>query len=181
MLLVGRIPDGREPYSKGFSSPLEEGPRCRGCLTLTVETTKETTTRLPPHSPFAGGAFEALGPAQTPQIRLTGRLQGSETMRAYEVFPLICPTCQLPLTFIAVLTDPEPIAQILAHIGEPTSPPLTHSAREPPQTDLDMGAAGGGAEEATQGSFPDDLNQSPAGGASRISEPPLPYPKHHPT
>jgi hypothetical protein len=44
--------------------------------------------------------------------------------RIYEVFPLVCPTCQSPLSFIAVLTDPDPITQILAHIGEPTSPTL---------------------------------------------------------
>ena len=28
-----------------------------------------------------------------------------------------------PLTFIAFLTDPDPITRILVHIGEPTSPP----------------------------------------------------------
>jgi hypothetical protein len=81
--------------------------------------------------------------------------------RIYEVFPLICPTCQAPLTFIAFLTEPEPITQILAHIGEPTSPPLTHPARGPPQTELAMGTDGGQAEEAAQKSFPDDLDQSP--------------------
>ena len=67
--------------------------------------------------------------------------------RIYEVFPLICPTCQEPLTFIAFLTEPEPITQILAHIGEPTSPPLLHPARGPPQTELAMGSGGGEAEE----------------------------------
>jgi hypothetical protein len=77
------------------------------------------------------------------------------------VFPLICPTCQVPLTFIAFLTDPEPITQILAHIGEPTSPPLIHPPRGPPQTELAMGRAGAEAEEAAQGSFPDDLDQTP--------------------
>ena len=81
-----------------------------------------------------------------------------------EVFPLVCPTCQEPLTFIAFLTDPEPICQILAHIGEPTSPPLLHPARGPPQAELAMGPLGtdrGQADEAAQESFPDDLNQSP--------------------
>ncbi len=53
--------------------------------------------------------------------------------RIYEAFPLICPSCQTPLTFIAFPTDPEPITQILAHIGEPTSPPLIHPATGPPQ------------------------------------------------
>ena len=82
--------------------------------------------------------------------------------RIYEVFPLICPTCQTPLTFIAFLTDPEPITQILAHIGEPTSPPLLHPARGPPQTELGMGPDGGETDEVAQESFPDDLDQSPA-------------------
>jgi hypothetical protein len=81
--------------------------------------------------------------------------------RIYEVFPLICPTCQTPLTFIAFLTDPEPITQILAHIGEPTSPPLPHPARGPPQAEFAMGPDGGQAGEAAQESFPDDLDQSP--------------------
>jgi hypothetical protein len=80
------------------------------------------------------------------------------------VFPLICPTCQEPLTFIAFLTEPEPITQILAHIGEPTSPPLLHPARGPPQTELTMGPLGPGSgqpDEVAQESFPDDLDQTP--------------------
>ena len=81
--------------------------------------------------------------------------------RIFEVFPLICPSCQTPLTFIAFLTDPDPITQILAHIGEPTSPPLLHPARGPPQVEFDMGAAGGETHKVAQESFPDDLNQSP--------------------
>ncbi len=84
--------------------------------------------------------------------------------RIYEVFPLICPTCQSPLTFIAFLTEPAPITQILAHIGEPTSPPLIHPPRGPPQTKLAMGPVGPDArqaDEAVQESFPDDLDQSP--------------------
>ncbi|MCJ7629274.1 MAG: hypothetical protein MUO50_12920, partial [Longimicrobiales bacterium] len=79
----------------------------------------------------------------------------------YEVFPLICPTCQTPLTFIAVLTDPGPITQILAHIGEPTSPPPLHPARGPPQTELGIAHAGGNTQdEAAQESSPDDLDQT---------------------
>ena len=73
-------------------------------------------------------------------------------------------TCRTPLTFIAFLTDPDPITQILAHIGEPTSPPLIHPPRGPPQTKLAMGPVGpdaGQADEAVQESFPDDLDQSP--------------------
>ena len=81
--------------------------------------------------------------------------------RIYEVFPLVCPTCQTPLTFIAFLTDPEPISQILVHIGEPTSPPPLHPARGPPQTEFSLGPSGAKQDEVAQESFPDDLNQTP--------------------
>jgi len=81
--------------------------------------------------------------------------------RIYEVFPLICPACGASLTFIAFLTDPVPITRILAHIGEPTSPPLIHPARGPPQTEFDMGLGGVDAEEVPQVTPPDDLDQSP--------------------
>ena len=83
--------------------------------------------------------------------------------RIYEVFPLIGPSCQTPLTFIAFLTDPEPIGQILAHIGEPSSPPLLHPARGPPQTEFKMGPGAPGAgvpEEAALEFFPDRLDQT---------------------
>ena len=81
--------------------------------------------------------------------------------RIYEVFPLICPACGTPLTFIAFLTDPVPITRILAHIGEPTSPPLIHPARGPPQTEFEMGLNGVEAEKVAQGNLPDDLDQPP--------------------
>jgi hypothetical protein len=81
--------------------------------------------------------------------------------RIYEVFPLVCPTCQMPLTFIAFLTEPEPITHILSHIGELTSPPLIHPARGPPQTQFAMGPGQPEQDEVAQESFPDDLDQSP--------------------
>jgi hypothetical protein len=81
--------------------------------------------------------------------------------RIYEVFPLICPSCQTPLTFIAFLTDPEPITKILAHIGEPTSPPPLHPARGPPQTEFLLDLGGPSPEDVAQECLPDDFDQSP--------------------
>ena len=120
---------------------------------------------LPPAEPEVPSPTpEAQLPtAETPDITPSRPSRWAALLaRIYEVFPLICPTCQTPLTFIAFLTDPEPITQILAHIGEPTSPPLTHPARGPPQTELRIGHAGGETQEAAQESFPDDLDQSSA-------------------
>ena len=103
--------------------------------------------------------------APAPQAPDTNPFQTSKwatlLARIYEVFPLVCPTCHTPLTFIAFLTDPEPIALILAHIGEPTSPPLIHPPRGPPQTELHMGPGEAKQNEAAQKSFPDDLDQTP--------------------
>lgn len=56
------------------------------------------------------------------------------------------------------LTDPEPITRILVHIGEP---PSLHPPRKPPQTEFDIKRAGGEADHAAQGYFPDDLDQTP--------------------
>lgn len=79
--------------------------------------------------------------------------------RIYEVFPLICPACGTALTFISFLTDPEPITRILAHIGEPTSPPLIHPARGPPQAEFDPG--GPEPEDLAREYLPGDLDQTP--------------------
>ena len=83
-----------------------------------------------------------------------------------EVFPLICPACGTTLTFIAFLTEPEPITRILAHIGEPTSPPLLHPARGPrgpPQTEFDLGEfhAEERGEEMDPAMVPDGIDQTP--------------------
>jgi hypothetical protein len=112
------------------------------------------TSTAPPPEPTSP-------PPQAPDTILSRPSKWAALLaRIYEVFPLICPTCQTPLTFIAFLTDPEPITQILAHIGEPTSPPLLHPARGPPQTELAMRPGGGQADEVAQESLPDDLDQS---------------------
>jgi len=117
----------------------------------------------PPSPPLQPEGAELLTPELlTPETTPSRSSRWAVLLaRIYEVFPLICPSCQAPLTFIAFLTDPEPISQILAHIGEPTSPPLIHPARGPPQVELAMGPGGPDAEEAAQDTFPGDLDQTP--------------------
>jgi len=113
-----------------------------------------TPTPLCPKAQTPAPQLPDIGPSQTSQW-------AALLARIYEVFPLICPSCQTPLTFIAFLTDPQPIGQILAHIGEPNSPPLLHPARGPPQTQFELGPRSGVAEEAAPECFPDDLDQTP--------------------
>ena len=52
--------------------------------------------------------------------------------RIYEVFPLRCPRCGGAMRIIAFLADAPTVRAILAHLGEPTSPPRIAPARGPP-------------------------------------------------
>ena len=60
-----------------------------------------------------------------------------------------------------MLTDPEPIAQILTHIGEPSSPPSLHPARAPPQAELAFELGAPDTDEVAQESPPGHLDQTP--------------------
>jgi len=87
-----------------------------------------------------------------------------DTPHVHRVCLPLLPSPRFPdgeLRFAPVLTDPDPITHILAHIGEPTSPPLLHPARGPPQTEFSMGPGSGAPEESARESFPDDLDQTP--------------------
>lgn len=56
--------------------------------------------------------------------------------RIYELRPLTCPRCHSEMRLIAFLTEPPSIRTILAHLGEPTTPPvLAPRARAPPELD----------------------------------------------
>ena len=58
--------------------------------------------------------------------------------RIYEIRPLTCPRCQGEMRLIAFLTEPPSIRTILAHLGEPTTPPvLAPRARAPPELEAD--------------------------------------------
>jgi hypothetical protein len=52
--------------------------------------------------------------------------------RIYETFPLSCPQCGTEMRLIAFVTDTASVTRILAHIGEPTRPPVLSPARDPP-------------------------------------------------
>jgi hypothetical protein len=52
--------------------------------------------------------------------------------RIYEVFPLACPRCGGEMRIIAFITEAVTVRDILAHLGETTSPPRLMPARGPP-------------------------------------------------
>ena len=75
-------------------------------------------------------------PASTPARRQAAFLWVRLLARIYEVLPLVCPRCGGPMRLIAFITQPAAIGSILAHIGEPiTPPPLAPRARAPPEFD----------------------------------------------
>ncbi|MEK7731700.1 MAG: transposase, partial [Planctomycetota bacterium] len=55
--------------------------------------------------------------------------------RIYDIDALSCPHCDSRLDFIAVITEPEPIRDILAHLGLPSVPPVFARARDPTWSD----------------------------------------------
>jgi hypothetical protein len=63
--------------------------------------------------------------------------------RIYEVFPLLCPKCGAEMRIIAFITEAPAVRQILAHLGEPTSPPRLAPARGPPLWEIPVAGQGG--------------------------------------
>jgi hypothetical protein len=55
--------------------------------------------------------------------------------RIYEIFPLRCALCGAEMRIIAFITQAPALNTILAHLGEPTSPPEVAPARGPPLWD----------------------------------------------
>ena len=52
--------------------------------------------------------------------------------RIYEILPLRCALCGAQMRLIAFVTAPSEVKTILAHLGEPTTPPEVARARGPP-------------------------------------------------
>jgi hypothetical protein len=63
--------------------------------------------------------------------------------RIFEILPLRCGLCGAQMRLIAFVTDPPALTTILAHLGEPTTPPEVARPRGPP-------AVGAGARAASQ-------------------------------
>ena len=76
--------------------------------------------------------------------------------RIYEVFPLFCPKCGAQMQIIAFITESGAVRNILAHLGEPTSPPRVAPARGPPlweTPDAGQGESGPQAQPAPDYEF----------------------------
>ena len=73
--------------------------------------------------------------------------------RIYEVFPLLCPKCGAEMRIIAFITEAPAVRQILAQLGEPTTPPRLAPARGPPL--WEMADAGQGEYDPQAQPVPD--------------------------
>lgn len=87
-------------------------------------------------SPMAATPGPTLLPLATALLAATtSRLSRFEwatlLKRLYDVDALKCPRCDGHLDFIAVITDPVPVREILEHVGLPSSPPVLARARDP--------------------------------------------------
>ena len=76
-------------------------------------------------------------PAAEPAHRRAARYAWAMLLaRIYEVFPLRCTHCGGEMRIITFITDPSTVCDILAHLGEPITPPTIAQARGPPLWEL---------------------------------------------
>ena len=90
---------------------------------LAQETTEETTRTTDADETDRSDAL-SRSPARYLWATLIARL--------FEIFPLTCPHCGAEMKIIAFVTETPSVRAILAHIGEPTRPPVIAPARGPP-------------------------------------------------
>ncbi len=69
--------------------------------------------------------------------------------RSYEAFPLLCSRCGGEMRIIAFITEAVVVRDILAHLGEATSPPRLMPARGPPLWEM-QGAGPGEFDRQAQ-------------------------------
>jgi hypothetical protein len=81
-----------------------------------------------PAPPMPNPADAAHAPARSPARYLWAVLLA----RIDEILPLRCALCGAQMRLIAFVTAPSEVKTILAHLGEPTTPPEVARARGPP-------------------------------------------------
>ena len=102
-----------------------------GAETLRAETPAAVAAVPAPTPPSA--SVETAKAAGEPLHRRAARYAWALLLaRIYEVFPLLCPKCGAEMRIIAFITEAPAVRQILAHLGEATSPPPLAPARGPP-------------------------------------------------
>ena len=75
--------------------------------------------------------------AETKRARDPRRLSWAELLkRVFQMDLSTCPDCGGNLKFIAAITEPAVIDEILTHLELPTTPPTFHPPRAPPQETL---------------------------------------------
>ncbi|MGB7988180.1 MAG: transposase [Candidatus Methylophosphatis roskildensis] len=93
--------------------------------------TPATAPGPPPPAPASASA-ETPQAAEEPIHRRALRYAWALLLaRIYEFFPLLCPKCGGEIRIIAFINEAMAVREILAYLGEPTSPPRMASARGP--------------------------------------------------
>ena len=112
--------------------------RCGGAATARVPLEAEAArAEAPPAAPVVvplpNPPSASADAAEQPIRRRAARYAWALLLaRIDEVFPLVCPNCGGEIRIIAFITEAVSVRQILAHPGEPTSPPRMAPTRGPP-------------------------------------------------
>jgi hypothetical protein len=135
---VGRRPEGTTEQKTGASRIQKSGPRIRQGQHQPKPDGEVEVIGLRPVAVSAARAPLSIVPGAAAHDSQTGSVQGlptiagvvrvsevgaHEVVLAYETRPLCCPRCHGEIRLIAFLTEPASIRALLAHLGEPTTPP----------------------------------------------------------
>lgn len=132
--LAALIPPPRRHRHRYYGVLAPNAP-LRAAVTALAVPAAETPTIVAP-IPAASPA-EAEDPIHRRAARYAWALL---LARIYEAFPLACPRCGGEMRIVAFITEGVAVRDILAHLGEATSPPRLMPARGPPL--WEMSAAG---------------------------------------
>jgi hypothetical protein len=88
-----------------------------------------------PHQPEVKAKSDAQpDDSEKPSSRDPRRLSWSELLkRVFQIDLTNCPDCGGALTFVAAIMERGVVERILTHLGLPSSPPMLHPPRAPPQ------------------------------------------------
>ncbi len=137
--LAALIPPPRRHRHRYFGVLAPNAPLRAAVTALAGQQAEAPAAQTPAAAAGAAPSAPASASAQTPQAaeepihRRAARYAWALLLaRIYEFFPLLCPKCGGEIRIIAFINEAIAVREILAYLGEPTSPPPMAPARGPP-------------------------------------------------
>jgi hypothetical protein len=130
------IPPPRQNQVR-FHGAFAPNAKCRRALVELVPASE----RSPPKACLTASANDNAASAAAAPSRLPPATRLSWAQLFARVFAkdvTVCPTCAAPMKVLAVVTAPDAIRRVLAHLELPLEPPAIAAARAPPEPELEL-------------------------------------------